>query len=328
MTDATVGISAKQRLTLIDAARGTALLAMAIYHFTWDLEFFGYVSPGLTTEGGWKLFARLIAGSFLFLVGVSLVLAHRNGIRWPSFAKRLLMIVAAALAITVATRFATPDRYIFFGILHCIAVSSIIGLAFLPLPPAVTAVAGVAAILAPHYLASPFFSQDWLLWLGLSSDPVRSNDYVPILPWFGPVLLGMAMAKAGEARGLFAWIASIDRRESAVEKPLAFAGRHSLAVYLIHQPVLIGLVYLASLVIPAPAADPAAGFLSSCNATCTPDNSAEFCSRFCDCTLSELRNAGLLEKLLVAESELGLAPEVSEIVNACTASVLEGNQTE
>ncbi|MDA4847776.1 heparan-alpha-glucosaminide N-acetyltransferase [Hoeflea sp. E7-10] len=328
MTDALSERSPKQRLALIDVARGTALLAMAIYHFTWDLEFFGYVSPGLTTEGGWKLFARLIAGSFLFLVGISLVLGHSNGIRWRSFGKRLLMIAAAALAITIATRFATPDRYIFFGILHCIAASSLLGLAFLRLPPIVTAIAGLAAMLAPYYLASGFFSQNWLLWLGLSSEPVRSNDYVPILPWFGPVLFGIAAARAGQAFGLFAWIASIDRRQIAVEKPLAFAGRHSLAVYLIHQPVLIGLVYLASIAIPAPAADPAANFSASCNSSCASENPADFCNRFCECTLGELRNAGLLETLLTSEADVGLTPGVTEIVNACTASVLEGNRAE
>ena len=324
MTDVAAERPAKQRLILIDVARGTALLAMAIYHFTWDLEFFGYVPPGLTTEGGWKLFARLIAGSFLFLVGVSLVLGHGKGIRWPSFARRLLMIAAAALAITIATRFATPDRYIFFGILHCIAVSSILGLAFLRLPPAVTAIAGIAAMLAPYFLASYFFSQNWLLWLGLSTEPVRSNDYVPVLPWFGPVLLGIAAAGAGQARGLFEWIASIDRRQIAVEKPLAFAGRHSLAVYLIHQPVLIGLIYLASVVIPAPATD----FTASCNRSCTQENSADFCNRFCDCTFNELTKTGLLDELAVAESAAGLSPQVTEIVNACTASVLEGSRAE
>ncbi|WP_419913333.1 heparan-alpha-glucosaminide N-acetyltransferase [Hoeflea sp.] len=328
MTDATADVTASKRLNLIDVARGLALLAMAIYHFTWDLEFFGYVTPGLTTEGGWRLFARLIAGSFLFLVGISLVLAHTRGIRWRSFARRVLMIAAAALAITIATRFATPDRYIFFGILHCIALSSVFGLAFLRLPPLVTALAAILVLLAPQYLASDFFSQNWLLWLGLSADPVRSNDYVPVFPWFGPVLLGIAAARIGQARGLFGWLATIDRRQSFVEKPLAFAGRHSLAVYLIHQPVLIGLIYLASLVVPAPAADPAASFAASCNQSCGLENPAGFCSRFCDCTLDELRNAGLLEKLLVAETDPQLTAGITEIVNACTASVLEGSRTE
>ena len=67
-----------RRIEWLDVARGAALIAMAVYHFTWDLEFFGYVLPGTTGFGAWKLFARCIASSFLFLVGISLVLAGRG----------------------------------------------------------------------------------------------------------------------------------------------------------------------------------------------------------------------------------------------------------
>ena len=115
MTPAQETAAYPRRIAAIDAARGVALVAMAIYHFTWDLEFFGYAPPGTAAEGGWRIFARMIAGSFLFLVGFSLVLAHGKSIRWRSFAIRLAQVGVAALAITIATRFATPDRYIFFG---------------------------------------------------------------------------------------------------------------------------------------------------------------------------------------------------------------------
>jgi len=83
------------RIELIDLARGAALAAMAVYHFTWDMEFFSYVQAGTTAVGGWKIFARCIASSFLFLVGVSLFLAHRDGVRWPGFWRRLAMVGAA-----------------------------------------------------------------------------------------------------------------------------------------------------------------------------------------------------------------------------------------
>ena len=104
---------------------------MASYHFTWDLEFFGYTDPGLTAFGWWRLYARCIASTFLFLVGVSLFLAHGRQIRWPGFWKRFAMIAVAALAISLITRIATPDGFIFFGILHEIALASLLGLAFL-----------------------------------------------------------------------------------------------------------------------------------------------------------------------------------------------------
>ena len=100
----------KGRIDAIDIARGAALVAMAIYHFAWDLEFFGYAPPAMTAVGGWKLFARCIASSFLFLVGVSLFLGHGKGIRWAGFLRRLAMVAGAALAISIVTYIAMPER--------------------------------------------------------------------------------------------------------------------------------------------------------------------------------------------------------------------------
>ncbi len=189
------------RLGRIDIARGIALIAMAIYHFGWDLEFFGYMAPATTAQGGWKLFARCIASSFLFLVGFSLVLAHGRGIRWRPMAKRLLQIIAAAAAISAVTWYMTPDSFIFFGILHQIALASVLGLLFLNLPPGLTAAVAVLVVAAPHYLASDFFNTPILAWVGLSTVPPRSNDYVPLFPWFGAVLAGIAAARIGEHLG-------------------------------------------------------------------------------------------------------------------------------
>src|SRR5690606_34830203 len=132
------------RIPLIDQLRALALVAMAVYHFTWDLGFFGYIEPDTATTGGWKIFARLIAGSFLFLVGFSLVLGHVQGFRARPFLFRLGKIGLAAAAITLATWFAFPETFIFFGILHAIAAASLVGLFFLRLPHVVTLLAAAA----------------------------------------------------------------------------------------------------------------------------------------------------------------------------------------
>jgi uncharacterized membrane protein len=100
------------RIPAVDVARGVALLAMFVYHFTWDLGFFGFIPLQAGVDPAWRLFAKLIAGSFLVLVGVSLVLATRGGIKPRPFLIRLAMVSAAALAVTVATLYTTPQSFV------------------------------------------------------------------------------------------------------------------------------------------------------------------------------------------------------------------------
>ena len=304
------------RILAIDVARGFALLAMASYHFTWDLEFFGYASPGLTAFGGWKLYARCIASTFLFLVGVSLVLAHGRGIRWPGFWKRLAMVVAAAAAISAVTWFATPDTFIFFGILHEIALASLLGLTFLRLPGLLTLVVAALVVAAPHYLRSPIFDHPALWWLGLSTVDPRSNDYVPLFPWFGAVLSGIAAARFAASSGALERLRrlSVHRRL----KPLVLAGQHSLAFYLIHQPVLIACVWLFSQVVPAPTLSPRESFLGSCSASCQQSRDTAFCPRYCGCMLEELTDNAMLERLFKGEPDAAFRRQVADLAGTCT----------
>ena len=232
------------RLVALDLARSGALMAMAVFHFTFDLELFGFAAPGTTMLPGWRWLAYLTAGSFLFLVGIGLVLGHGQGIRWRGFGWRLGKIVAAALVITVATRVAFPDAFIFFGILHAIAAASVLGLAFLRLPAALLIALGAAVIWLPQAVRFEALNAPWFWWTGLQATGVRSVDYVPIFPWFGPVLLGMACARMMTRARL--WDRLAGRQAGPVARALAWPGRHSLAVYLIHQPVLISLVWLAA----------------------------------------------------------------------------------
>jgi len=315
-----------RRIDAIDIARGTALVAMAIYHFTWDLEFFGYVPPGMTAVGGWKLFARCIASSFLFLVGVSLFLGHAKGIRWPGFWRRLAMVAGAALAITVVTYFAVPNGFIFFGILHQIALASLLGLAFLRLPAAVTLIAAAAVIAAPHYLQSTFFDDPWWWWTGLSENRPRSNDFVPVFPWFAAVLIGIAAAKITEQTGLFTRLAAL--RAPKWAWPLSFGGRHSLAFYLIHQPVLISGVWLFAQVFPAAEVPREVRFQQSCEASCSEQRDSAFCTRYCGCMLDQLQQAGALDGVFAGDGNEALRSQVEEIAGFCTAqtddAMLEG----
>lgn len=232
--------SKETRIAAVDLARTAALAGMVVFHFVRDLEDFGLVTAGTTGQGFWFHFARLVAGSFLFLAGVSLWLAHGRGIRWRAFARRLAVLVAAAALVTVATYVAVPWGFVYFGILHSIAVASVIGLAFLRLPALLTLAVAVVVLVLPDLYRSEVFNEPWLWWIGLSTEIRRSIDFEPIFPWLAPCLAGIAAARVADGAGL------LQRKADAagpLMRVLAWPGRHSLSIYLIHQPVLIALIW-------------------------------------------------------------------------------------
>ena len=313
----------RRRLGWLDVVRGIAILAMASYHFSWDLEYFGYLAPGTVGTGLFKYYARGIASSFLLLAGFSLVLGHFPRFRRRPFLIRFGKIAAAAAVISIATWFAFPSGFIFFGILHAIAAASLIGLLFLRLPVAVTLMAAVAAFLAPLYFRSAFFDMPALWWVGLSETLPRSNDYVPLLPWLAPYLTGIALGRIVLASGWLDRSAPSQRQPSRLSRVLAFAGRHSLPIYLIHQPLLFSLVALFAMVHPAPRPDPRPAFQSSCMATCTGDQTQTFCTRFCGCTLDKLVEQNLLDPLDRGQIDGRTDSRISEIAGQCTMKAQE-----
>lgn len=238
MSDAAVPAPG-QRLAWIDLARTLALVCMAVFHFTLDLEMFGYVARGTTTSGGWSVFAKGIAGTFIALAGYSLVLAQGRKLRWGSFLRRLGMIVAAAAAVSLATYVVFPASYIYFGILHSIAACSLLGLIFLRAHWAVPAVGAIAVLLMAELYGRAFLGPPWMAFTGLTANIPPTMDYEPLIPWLAPFLAGMALAKAiPPATFEPAW------GGSRLAQRLGWPGRHSLAVYLVHQPVLFSSVWV------------------------------------------------------------------------------------
>jgi uncharacterized membrane protein len=310
---------ARQRWDSLDVARGVAILAMIAYHFSWDLSFLRLIATNIVAEPAWQWFARCIAGSFLFLAGTGLVLAHEQGFRRDRFLLRLAKVGGAALAITLVTVLAFPDSYIFFGILHCIAAASVLALPFLRAPLAVTLAAAACVLAAPWFLTDPAFDRPALDWLGFGAVPPRTNDYVPIFPWFGLVLLGVAagrvLVRRGEALPLARWRAS-----GPFARLLKFAGRKSLPIYLIHQPILLALLWgVLQVTGPSPLAE-AQPFLRECRATCLEGNgNASLCRALCDCAVDRLREQGLWAEVAAGRVSPANRTRISQIAQQCLA---------
>lgn len=190
------------RFPALDAARGLALVAMFVFHIGWDLSYFGLVPPGLEGDPRFQAFGHAIAASFILLAGVGLMLAARNGIDWTRALNRIARIALAAAGVTAVTWLIFPDAGIFFGILHVIAVAGLLALPLLRAPGWLVAALAAAALLLPALIASDAFNNPALLWLGLGTRTPLTNDWRPLLPWYGVMLAGVLIGRVIAARGL------------------------------------------------------------------------------------------------------------------------------
>ncbi len=215
---------------------------MIAYHFCFDLNHFGVIQQNFNREPFWLAARGFILTSFLALVGISLALTAQHGIRTAAYVKRLALIALCAVAVSAGSYVLFPATWIYFGVLHFIFVAGIAGLPFVRLRWS-NLILGIALIAAGVFLAFPLFDQPWLNWIGLMTQKPGTEDYVPLLPWFGVLLLGLFAGKRLLAGRLAGWVHRW-RGAGPLGRSLKWMGRHSLAVYMLHQPVLIGILYL------------------------------------------------------------------------------------
>lgn len=150
---------ARPRFAIVDLTRGGAIIAMIAYHLCWDLSYFRFISADVGYDPQWVAIARTILSAFLFLSGVGLVLSHGRGIRWRAFWRRWLFVLGGALLITMGTFIAFPASFVYFGVLHAIALFSVLALPFI-LAPLWLPIGVAALVLAlPWLYADPLFNQ-------------------------------------------------------------------------------------------------------------------------------------------------------------------------
>ncbi|WP_166398701.1 heparan-alpha-glucosaminide N-acetyltransferase [Rubrobacter marinus] len=251
------------RLWEVDAARGVAILMVVLYHLVYDLDSFGGY-PIDSTSGFWGAFADVSAFAFVFLAGLSLALSHARASgegRANSFGRYLLLrgarIFAYGMLITLVF-WALDFGAVVFGILHLIGASIVLSYPFLKLRPSYLALLGLPIVAAGIYLLATYDASNFgivvavlLAPFGIEPIGLSMPDYRPLLPWFGVVLLGLAFGKAAYDTGRPG-----ARTRGETEDPtfavrsLAFLGRHTLFIYLVHQPVLVAALWVLGVIEP------------------------------------------------------------------------------
>ncbi|RPE70721.1 putative membrane protein [Tibeticola sediminis] len=234
------------RFEIVDALRGAAVVWMTVYHFCFDLRHFGYLQSDFYRDPFWTLQRTVIVSLFLWTAGLSQAIAWHQGQGWARFWRRWAQVAGCALLVSAGSYLMFPRSFIWFGVLHGLAVMLVIARLSAPVgrwlwPLGALAIATPFIAQAVHSTLGygPFpwiFDERWLAWLGWVSRKPITEDYVPVFPWLGVMLWGVA---AGQwlMRARPQWL---QVRVPAPARPLVTLGRWSLTWYMLHQPVLIG----------------------------------------------------------------------------------------
>ena len=238
-----------QRFDALDALRGVAIVWMTLYHLAFDLNHFGYLTQNFYVDPFWTTQRTLIVSLFLFCAGLGQAVAVEQGQSAHRFWKRWAQVAACALLVTAGSWWMYPKSFIYFGVLHGIAVMLVItrftagwGRWLWLAGGVVFAIKVIAAPAHSAWAVAEFLNDPAFNWLGFISRKPITEDYVPLVPWLGVMWWGMA---AGQwlLRYRAGWL---NQALPASSAPLAWLGRWSLSWYMLHQPVLIGALMALS----------------------------------------------------------------------------------
>ena len=243
-------IKTEGRVHFLDSLRGFTLVHMALFHLCYDLAvFLGVDLPWFT---GWQgeAWGSCIRWSFILISGMVFPMGRRP-------VKRGLLLMGWGCVLTLVTWVAVPEALVRFGVLSFLGAASVIGAAASPYLKRIPAFYGMlcAAIalevtwLLPEGalsfgrqaqigLPEALYKTRWLYWLGFPNDAFYSTDYFPLFPWIFLFFIGIYVGEILRGNGMFGWMRQWKPRA------MAFLGRHSLCIYLAHQPILYGLCML------------------------------------------------------------------------------------
>jgi uncharacterized membrane protein len=239
------------RLALLDSVRGIAVVWMTVFHFAFDLNHFGFIQQDFYRSPIWTVQRTCILSLFLFCAGFGQAIAVQAGQTWWRFWRRWGQIALCAMAVSVGSILMFPNSWIYFGVLHGIAVMLVIcrvttswGAWLWPAGLCMILLGLLAPTVHATFPAVLPLDSRALNWIGLISHKPITEDYVPLLPWLGVMWWGMAAGRTAHSRG---WIDRLDVvKTKAPNRQLSWIGRWSLSWYMLHQPLLIGLLTLAA----------------------------------------------------------------------------------
>jgi uncharacterized membrane protein len=214
---------------------------MTGFHLAFDLNQFHLIPrQNFHADPFWTLQRMAIVTLFLGCVGLSQAVAQAQGVEDRRFWRRWVRVAGGALLVSAGSVVMFPRSWISFGVLHAVVVMMLIvrGLRGVRLPDWGWTALGVGVFAVASGVSHPLFDARWANWLGLTTRKPITEDYVPVLPWFGVVAVAMGVGQ---------WLlrsrpALLQGGLPAALQPLARLGRWSLSYYMAHQPVLIGLV--------------------------------------------------------------------------------------
>jgi uncharacterized membrane protein len=234
------------RFDRLDALRGAAIVWMALFHFGFDLNMLGLIKPrqNFFQDPLWTYQRTCIVSLFLICAGMGQAVAVHAGQTWPRFWRRWAQVAGCAVLVSVGSAFMFPKSWISFGVLHGVTVMLVVVRTLAPGLKKMSArtwpllLLGAAFLVLPLLIQHPFFDTRLTNWVGLTTHKPITEDWVPVLPWLGVMCWGFALGQ---------WLvqhqpAMFSGDVPPMLRPLAGLGRWSLSFYILHQPVLLGVL--------------------------------------------------------------------------------------